>query len=377
MKKICVITTTPLIVNAFLLPHLRHLQKRYAVTLMLPVPGEVPLQPLPGIDVIPLDVRREISPWHDLLCLLRLARLLRKGDYDLVHSFGPKAGLLAAVAGRIARVPARLHTFTGQVWATRMGPMRTLLRSADRSIARLATHILTDSFSQRDFLDSEGIVPLSKCHVLGQGSVCGVDVARFRPDPEARAAVRAELDLASTAPLVLYLGRINKDKGVLDLARAFGELSGASQAILLFVGLDEGGLRGEIMALCAGGASQVRFVPYTNAPERYLAAADILCLPSYREGFGTVIIEAAAAGVPVAASRIYGTVDAVQDGKTGLLFNPGDAHDIERKLSVLLEQDDLRRDMGSAARARAIAEFSQQKIVTALSDYYQDILKGV
>jgi glycosyltransferase involved in cell wall biosynthesis len=289
-----------------------------------------------------------------------------------VHSFGPKAGLLATWAGGRAGVPARLHTFTGQVWASRRGPMRALLRAADRAIVRCATEVLADSASQRDFLVREGVVAPQRCRVLGAGSVCGVDAQRFRPDPEARAAVRAELGIGAQAPVVLFVGRVTRDKGILDLARAFGALGAEFPgAVLLVVGPDEEGLGAQLQGLCAGRA---RLVGYTHAPERYMAAADLLCLPSYREGFGAVVIEAAAAGLPAIGSRIYGIVDAVQEGKTGLLFEPGGAGELQAHLRRLLGDAALREHLGTAARARALAEFAQERLVGALEARYREIL---
>src|SRR5690606_31292659 len=113
-------------------------------------PGEVPLAPLPGVEVIALEIRRRIDPLSDIRSLVRLVRLFRRRRFDVVHSFGPKAGFLAMPAAAIAGVPARLHTFTGQVWAARRGVGRALLKTADRVTARAATHVLTDSWSQRD-----------------------------------------------------------------------------------------------------------------------------------------------------------------------------------------------------------------------------------
>ena len=365
MKSVCFVTTSPLIVNFFLVPHLLHLAARYRVSVAVTLPGEAPLRALPGVDVVPVPIRRDINPLRDAQALLRLRRLYRERGFDLVHSFGPKAGLLSTAAGRAARTRARLHTFTGQVWAARAGAMRKLLRGADRLTARLATHVFADSASQRDFLVREGVVAAAKCEVLGAGSLSGVDLQRFRADAGLRQVVRQELAVGSEPTLVLYLGRITRDKGVLDLARAFSRLR--DDACLAFVGPDEQGLRAELARLCGTAASRVRFIGYTEAPERYLAAADLLCLPSYREGFGSVVIEAAAASVPAVASRIYGVVDAVVDGETGFLFEPGNVSELAHKLGMLLDDPALRKALGSAARARAAALFSQDRALGALA----------
>lgn len=373
MKKICFVTTSPLIVNFFLVPHLVYLARRYEMSLAVRLPGEAPLRPLPGVEIIPVDIHREIAPLADAAALAALARLYRERKFDLVHSFGPKAGLLSTAAGRLAATRARLHTFTGQVWATRTGPMRALLRAADGVTARLATHVFADSTSQRDFLERERVVRGGRIEVLGQGSITGVDLQRFRPDVEARRAVRAELGIAEAAPLVVFMARLTRDKGVLDLARAFPRLDAG--VVLVVVGPDEQGLRDEVRALAGAAASRLRFVDYTNVPERYLAAADVLCVPSHREGFGSVLIGAAAAGVPAVASRVYGVIDAVVEGETGLLFMPGDVDDLAGKLIRLLSDRGLRETLGAAARSRAETHFSEDAVLRALEARYEEILQ--
>jgi glycosyltransferase involved in cell wall biosynthesis len=352
-------------VNGFLVPHLLGLRREYAVSLTVPQSGEVPLAPLPGVEVIPLEIRRRIAPWRDLRSAVRLLRLFRARRFDLVHSFGPKAGLLAMLAGALAGPPVRLHTFTGQVWAARTGASRALLKMADRLTAALATRVLADSASQREFMVREGVVAAGKCEVLGHGSLSGVDLRRFKPDAEARAAVRAELGIGEGAVVVLFLGRIARDKGVLDLADAFGALGTDGGRRLLLVGPDEEGLGPEI---------ERRVLGYTARPERYLAAADLLCLPSYREGFGSVIIEAAASGVPAVASRIYGVTDAVVEGETGVLFEPGNVGELRLALGGLIGDAARRRVMAEAARARASADFSQERLVGALAARYREML---
>ena len=372
MKRVCFVTTSPLIVNFFLVPHLLHLRRHYEVALAVTLPGEVALNPLPGIEVIPVKISRRIRPLSDLAALAALRGLFRERKFQLVHSFGPKAGLLASTAGAAARVGARIHTFTGQIWATRSGPMRALLRTADRWIERTATHVLADSASQREFLVREGIVRAERCVVLGDGSLSGVDTERFRPDSALRAAVRAELAIGERGRVVAYVGRLIRDKGVLDLARAFPSLP--SDTVLIVVGPDEDGLAARMRELAGDAAARMRFAGYTSQPERFLAASDVLCLPSYREGFGTVIIEAAAAGVPAVASRIYGVTDALVDGSTGLLFTPGDALELARVLSDILEDDALRRRLGAAARRRAMEQFTQARMTHELAAFYARIL---
>jgi glycosyltransferase involved in cell wall biosynthesis len=321
-----------------------------------------------------VPIERMISPLRDLRALGQLVRLFRTHHYDLVHSVTPKAGLLAMVAAWLARVPLRIHTFTGQVWATRKGSTRAMLRAIDSLIARFATHVLVDSRSQREFLIANRVVAASKSAVLAEGSICGVDGERFRSDGAARSRVRAAVGVAEDAVLFLYLGRLSRDKGVFDLALAFARLAQRHAAVcLVLAGPDEERLAKQIEETVAPCADRVRIIDHTDRPEDYMAAADVFCLPSHREGFGQVAIEAAAAGLPVIASRIYGIVDAVVDRETGLLHPPADADALRAHMETLLLQPDLRRKLGSAGRSRALRDFSTRRVTRALLEFYADI----
>jgi glycosyltransferase involved in cell wall biosynthesis len=212
--------------------------------------------------------------------------------------------------------------------------------------------------------------------VLGSGSISGVDARRFRPDHEARLDVRAELSIPADAQVILFLGRLKKEKGVSELAAAFARLAASHPDVhLLLVGPDEESLLEGVLETCAPFADRVRNVGYTFTPERYIAASEILALPSHREGFGSVIIEAAAAGVPAVASRIYGISDAIVDETTGLMHEAANPVDLARQLERLLADEVLRVKLGTQARERALREFTQQRVCELIAAFYQDILQ--
>lgn len=309
------------------------------------------------------DHAREIAPLRDLVALWRLWRLFRRERPDVVHSVTPKAGLLAMTAARLAGVPRRMHTFTGQVWATRTGVMRRLLRAVDRFFAGSATQVLADSPSQREFMASEGVAAAGRIRVLGEGSICGVDTDRFRPDAQARREVRSRMGIAPDAPMLLYVGRLHPDKGLAELGDAFGQLAAAHADLhLVLAGPDEGGLA--LVQRTAGtAASRLHAVGLTAQPEHYMAAADVFCLPSYREGFGLSLLEAASAGLPSVATRIYGITDAVEEGATGLLVPAGDSAALAAAIDRLLRDAPLRLALAAAARERALSRFSREAMM--------------
>lgn len=370
MKKLCFVATIPAVVHSFLKEHIRASAEKWSVRIISNPDGSELLNNLDA-QFIPLVIERKPSPWRDLCDLIQLVILFHREHCDLVHSITPKAGLLSMMAAWLVGVPNRMHTFTGQVWANKRGWQRSALKLFDKMIALFATHILVDSPSQRDFLVAEGILLQGKGIVLGQGSICGVDECRFHPDVREREAVRAELGISPEQTVILFLGRLNRDKGILDLVAAFTHIASIrDDVVLVLVGAEEDITYTHVQEICGEYRGRLHRVSFTPTPERYMAATDIFCLPSYREGFGQVIIEAAASGVPTAASRIYGITDAVDDGKTGLLFPAGDVAALTQSLSGLIEDQALRQKMGEAARERALKFFSSVEITGELQDLY-------
>jgi len=371
-RKLCLLVASEITVRAFLAGHLRALCEQHDVSVVVNTSNPAFLDDLGlKVRVIPLGIERNIAPLRDLAALFALIGLFRRERFDLLHSVTPKAGLLGMLAGFFARLPLRVHIFTGQVWATRSGFSRQLLKSMDRLLAACATHLLADSDSQRDFLIAEGVVPAGKVEVLAKGSISGVDVARFHPAAQVRKSVRSQLGIGAQDLVLLFLGRLNRDKGVLDLAQAFIRLPEGSR--LLFVGPDEAGMQAEIELISASHPG-VQFVAYTDKPADYMAAADVFCLPSYREGFGSVILEAAACGIPAIGSRIYGITDAIEEGRSGLLFPPGDVDALAACMRCLADDDALRRRMGDDARNRAEHDFSSARVTQAWLEYYDALL---
>ena len=325
-----------------------------------------------------VEISRRFNPVSDFMALVRLIQLFRRERFDIVHSTTPKAGLLASLAGCLSGVPIRLHTFTGQTWITLSGPMYHIARGADWVIGRLATRCYADSASQRQFLIEKGVVRPERIEVLGGGSLAGIDTARFdsrRFSPEQQSATRSEIGLAPDSAVVLFVGRICEDKGVGELLEAFGQLrTGGRNVDLLLVGpFDErqDSLPREAVLSHLG----VHHVDFTRVPEKYMAIADLLALPSYREGFGTVVIEAAAMGVPTVGTRIYGLSDAVVDGETGLLVPVRDAAALAAALAALLDDRPRREAMAEAGRERCLTTFDSKVVSTQVVAEYHRLVE--
>lgn len=371
MKKICFVVADPLTAG-FLIDHMRALAKSYDITLVANFgEDQMGLPFLADFRKKAVGIERNISLVADLRALIKLFVFFRREQFAAVHSVTPKAGLLAMLAARLAGVSNRFHTFTGQVWITRTGLFKRLLKLLDRVLFVCSSHALVDSPSQRRFLIEQGIVTEQKSSVLGLGSICGVNIARFRPDPAARARLRRELNLPEAAFVFLFAGRINRDKGIRELVHAFSNLDDARHdAHLILLGSAEDDILETLRPALDRLGDRVIRRDWTDEPEAFMASADVFCLPSYREGFGAVIIEAAACGVPAIGSRIYGITDAIQEDVTGLLHAPADADDLEAKMSRLLSDHGLTEQLGERAKHRAIAEFATERVVAEMVDFY-------
>jgi len=373
VKSICFVATSPFAVNAFLQGHLHMLAQHFQITLCV---NTNEFQLSRNIDervrVLHVPIARKISPFNDLRALIRLIAIFRQSSFDVVHSITPKGGALAMLASFLCRVPNRIHTFTGQVWVTRAGAMRGLLKVVDRLIVGLATTVLSDSASQSRFLEKELRLAAGRVGMLGAGSIAGVDVARFRPSEAVRRAIRQHLNVAEDAFVFLFVGRIARDKGVFDLVTAFRHFgrSGCANLSLWVVGPDEEGLGSELKSLAGDAGASVRWVGPSAEPETFMAGADLLVLPSYREGFGLVVVEAAGCGIPTLAYEIDGVVDAVENGITGVLVPPRDVEALTRKMEFMAGHPLHVKSLGLSARQRVVETFTATAVSEAWMDFY-------
>lgn len=336
----------------------------------------------PGVDFYNIEVARQISLLADLKSVFSLVSFFKKHQPQIVHSIMPKAGLVSALAAFIAQVPCRVHTFTGQVWATQTGLKARMLQAFDKLIASLNTHVFTDSASQSDFLYSHGIMKNDKAiPVLGYGSLSGVDLAIYNRALYADFAqkFKAEHHMQPSDFIFLFLGRKSKDKGVYDLIQAYDRLiqKGYNGCRLLLVGPVEDESYAQVLSsLPAKTQATITDIGKVSDPQKYFAVADAFCLFSYREGFGTVVIEAGAMGTPVVGTRISGLVDSIEDNFTGKLFEVKNIDQASNIMEQLLTEKTLAQQLGAHGRQRVEERFSATVVYQFTKKFYQENLKN-
>ena len=373
-KKICFITAVPITATSFLRSHMAALAHDYSVHYVCNAPEEA-VASLTFDQFRSLPIERGFSVGQDLRALRLLCRYFKEQKFDAVHSVTPKAGLLTALAGWLARVPVRIHIFTGQVWATRTGFVRSLLKFLDKLIVRLDTHILVDGKSQRAFLEKEGVVKAGRAVVFGNGSISGVDTVRFAPDSQARAELRKELGVGDNTLVYIFVGRLTRDKGIAELLAAFDMLaSRAEDVFLLLVGWDEGDYASTMSRYKNISALNSRYYGSTPAPEKILNAGDVFVLPTYREGFGTSVLEAACVGLPAITSDAYGVLDSTVEGETALRCKVGDVQTLYECMKYFSDHREQVAVMGRKSRERVLSDFQGERLTQYWVEFYHSLL---
>lgn len=372
-KKICFVVAAPDTAKAFLLRYFEYLSKDYEIYLVANFQDDLASFSSPYVkEVKNIRIYRNISVFQDTKALFSLVRYLKEMQFEAVHSVTPKAGLIGVLAAKIAKVPIRIYTFTGQVWFTKKGLLKYLLKNIDRFIVYCATHVLVDGESQRQFLIENAIIQENNFKLWDKPAVSCVDTDKFTRNDTIRATNREELNLSNEV-VFLFLGRMNVDKGVLDLAQAFLELNERyPNTKLVFVGPDEENLQSKIQEIC--NIESVIFYGATSKPEEVLQLADVFCLPSYREGFCASIIEASSLEIPVICSDTYGLMGTIVDDVTGLRHKVADVASILEQMEKMMVYPDLRKELGINGRQYVLNNFSAKSFSKDWINFYKEVL---
>jgi len=378
-----VIAVNSSIAIGFLQGQLEYFQNRgFDATVLSPDrrKGEWEVARPEGVPIIEVPMEREISPIRDLVSFWRLWCVMRALCPAVTNVGTPKAGLLGGFAAWLNRVPCRFYTLHGLRFETTKGLKRRLLIYAERLACRFAHRVICVSQSVREKAIASGLTSREQTVVFGSGSCNGVDASRFAATPgmmRRAAELRRQLGIPAEAPVVIFVGRLTCDKGIPELMDAFLRLGNQFPDLrLLLVGCfeDEDSLP-VYTRKSLETHSHVIFAGAVKDTAPYYAIADVLVLPSHREGLPTVVLEAHAAGKPVVGALATGIVDLVVDGETGLLFPVGDVPALAEALARLISDRALASKLGLAGQERVKREFQQEQIWEALHREYLGLLQ--
>ena len=373
--KLLRLTTVDISLNSLLKGQLRYLSQYFEVVGVAADTGVLQqVSEREGVRVVDLPMHREISLWADCKSLWTLIKLFRRERPDIVHANTPKASLLGMVAAALCRVPNRIYTVTGLRFETTQGVLRFVLRTMERITCLCATKVIPEGDGVKSILLRERITckPMQK---ILNGNINGVDLEWYdRTESVMQRAAEVRGDLTDFT--FVFIGRIVRDKGVNELVEAFSRLANErSDVRLMLVGRFEDDLDPlpQHTKKQIESNERISFVGYQSDVRPYLVASDVLVLPSYREGFPNVVLQAGAMGLPVIVTDVNGSDEAICSGVNGVIVPKYSSEVLYCAMSDMVSDRDATANMAAVAREMVASRFDQKDVWAALANMYKEL----
>lgn len=364
MYKICFVTTISLTLKSFVLEFAKYLHTTsdFEIHFICDYDDEFKKSLPEYIHYQPVSMKRGIS-FDGLKAINEMKKYFKEQKFDLVQYSTPNAACYASIATKMAGIPCRLYCQWGIAYVGFEGIKRRVFKVIETMVCRNSTRIEPDSFGNLHFSHKEGLYTADKSSVIWNGSASGVNLNKFdiKQKRDWRMEIRGKYEIPQDAAVYIFIGRITRDKGINELFEASKKIiAQTSDTYLLLVGnVEKSESVDEDLYQWSRQEKRVIYCGYTNEVEKYLAASDIYVLPSYREGFGSAVIEAEAMGVPVIVTDIPGPTDAMKKNVTGLLVKKGSASELYDAMAHLYSSKELCSEMGQNAVEFASSCFDQ------------------
>ena len=380
--RLCIVTTVALSIQTLYRGRLEYLREQgFDVTVVCATSGLDDDIRARGVRLHTAPMTRAITPMRDLRAIFNLWRYFSREQFDVVEVSTPKAALVGSIAGWLARVPCLIHVLRGLAYEGQRGWRGRVLRTSTAIPCRLAHQTISISNSACEVAYEDGLCGRGSISVLGSGSYNGVDLERFAPARRSLGAeVRAAHGITPGAVVIGFMGRMTRDKGLVDLVHAFEQLRGTTRGIEIVLALvgdyEQRDRPPEQVIRSVEEGRDIVHVHWQADPVPYLAAMDVFVLPTHREGLGNVLLEAAAMGLPTITTDATGCRDAVQAGVTGLQAPVGDVERLREALLRLVEDADLRHTLGAAGREWVSEHFDRRRVWKLYADEYRRLACG-
>lgn len=375
MYKICYVVTIPLTIESFFIPQLKYLAANgFDVTVVCSNDSNLQEKLGECIRFHPIDIPRGISVGGSIYALKTLTRFFKKEKFDLIQYSTPNAAFYASIAAKKADCKVRNYHLMGLRYLGASGIGRMILKTLEKITCHYSTSIECVSKSNMEMGIKEGLFPPEKVTVVWDGSSGGVDLSKFdySKRDQWRKEVRAELGYTDNDFVYGFVGRVTRDKGINELLQAFFSLDDDSKLLLTGSMEGENTLDASLLEK-AREHPNIQFHGAVTDVERYFAAIDILILPSYREGFGNVVIEAGAVGTPAIVSGIPGPTDAIDRNKTALVVPAKDAKALSESMRKIRTMDVAK--MGKDAADYSAGHFDSEELNKKIAERKRMLLE--
>jgi len=381
-KKLIRITTVPMALRYLLPGQMRFMAGNGFDVLMISADGkelhEVIQQEQCRHVIVPMT--RKITPIRDLQCLFRLIKIFRKEKPDIVHTHTPKAGLLGMLAARVCGVKTRIHTIAGLPLMAETGFRYRLLTFIEKLTCAAATNVWPNSNSLMQFITENKLCAPGKLQIIAKGSTNGINITRFNDaalDENVVQEIKKQVNFSEEHTYLLCIGRLVKDKGIVELVHVFKQLQLQNNSLrLILVGEYEPGLdplpEETLHEIQTNPA--IIHINWSNRVEYFLHLADLFVFPSHREGFPNVLLQAGAMGLPVICSHITGNVDIISNNETGLIFEKGNEQQLLKLLQYALAHPQHMQTMATQLQQVINKNYRQENIWQNLLQAYKSLV---
>lgn len=379
MIKICFVVTLQVTFNSFLKEFAEYLHKQgnYEISLICNEEGDKSELP-PFVKYYPVSMKRGVS-LSIFKSMKQIKKIIKENNFDIVQYSTPNAAFCASIAAKKAKTPVRLYCQWGIRYMGFSGLKRKIFKFIEKQTCKNSTFIEVESHNIRNFSLTEKLYKADKSCVIWNGSACGVNLTKFDYNnrEQWRKEVREKLGIASDATVFSFAARLTVDKGVNELLEAFREIESQNENVKLIImgGADNSNKLNAGLIEYAKSSPNVIFTGKVNDVEKYYAASDVFVAPSYREGFGLVVVEAQAMGIPAIVSNVPGQIDAIKVNETGLLCEVKSSKSLKDQMQVFIDNPDKRAAMGLKAKTFVEEEYEQQALFEKLSFSRQKLFK--
>ncbi|MGN6436593.1 MAG: glycosyltransferase family 4 protein [Agriterribacter sp.] len=329
--------------------------------------------------LVTIPFTKRITPFKDLGQLIKIVRILRKEKPDIINAGNPKSGFLIMLAAWLTRHKKRVFTLHGLLSDTKRGFARSIIGFTEKMSCSIAHKVIVVSPSLKEHAEKRGILKAGKGVVIEKGSCNGIDLEAFSRNESsivAGQALKRKLGIDTNSIIIGFVGRVSKDKGIDGLIKSFTVLQERYPFLKLLIAgplLEEHGLPPSVLAPLKENKN-IHYLGLVADVVPVYAATDIFVLPSLREGFGNVLIEAAAMQVPVVAPDIPGCRDAVSNGFNGFLFEKANTASLTDSIEYFIDHSALREQYGANGRRFVEDNFSNVRVWNGLLHFYRSTL---
>ena len=369
MKKICFITTIQLTIDTFVVPFAKVLAENgYEITYICNMSEEFVQKHSGYAKCIHLPMRRGFHFTDIFKFTLAFKKIFKREKFDIIYYATNNAAFYSSIAGKWSKVPVRLYAQWGIHYVAASGMKRRIMKFLEKTTCKNSTIIRAQSPKNRQIAIDEKLCRPEKIKVLGLGGTVGVDFSEYEFDrkEEFRNTIRSQYGLTEEAFIFGFVGRITKDKGCTELLQAFKRGDFSDNTKLMLVGMYDG-CEGALLELIewAKISDKVLFTGHVKSNEvcKYMSAFDVLVHPTYREGFGKVLQEGLAMGLPIITTDVPGPSEVVEEGISGMLVPSKDSESLEKAMKKLMVDEELMREFAQNGRKRAEENFERSKMV--------------